>query len=347
MTRKILLSVLVIGALLVAVAGITMAVFSDNEASDDQFFTAGTVNIEVGEDVDPEDGLFDTTLDMPNMEAGDCEEQIIRVSNVGTLDVNLWNWIYTSGDIFSCDPNASCNMTVTKEFWAEQDPPDGTQEFIPSGGWEEYKLKACLPLCAGNDCQGDSGEMRMFFHAVQDSNLEGYECVKLEDKDAPDWIPDPTTPAHGNVCYKVDGSDLEVVLNGYSLTPLANFQLALDGGDTNDGEDAGCTTQDANLLSMSPDIYVAGYWNWGTYLEQPNCLPNNGGEGVWNYAGVYSGDAVTAGGTGSISYAGTLSGLPGGSYVVKANVKEVTGALPGTVWTGVLSGLDYLRFTIP
>ncbi len=34
------------------------------------------------------------------------------------------------------------------------------------------------------------------------------------------------------------------------------------------------------------------------------------------------------------------------SYVVKSNVKEITGTPPGTAWTSVLTGLDYLRFTI-
>jgi hypothetical protein len=95
---------------------------------------------------------------------------------------------------------------------------------------------------------------------------------------------------------------------------------------------------------MSSDLYEAGYWNWGTFLEGA-CDPSSGGEGVWNYAGVYGG--VVSDGVGAISYADTLSGLPSGDYVVKAHVKEIIGAIPGTSWPVVLSEVDYIRFTIP
>ena len=141
MTRKILLSVLLIAALLVAVAGITFAVFSDNEASDDQVFTAGTVNIQV--DNTAEGDLFNTTLDMPNMEPGDCSTQTVRVNNIGTLPVNLWNWIYPSGNIFSCDPNADCNMKVTKTFLTQSHTDD--EEFIAPGGWAVSYTHLTLP----------------------------------------------------------------------------------------------------------------------------------------------------------------------------------------------------------
>jgi hypothetical protein len=304
-------------------------------------------------DVDGYDELFPTTLDMDTMEAGDCKTQVVRVNNKGTLPVHLWNWIYTWGDIFNCDPNPNCNMYVKKTLVAESnlDLDDEIDEKIVPTGWEDYELEACLPLCAGNNCQDKTGQMRIFFHAVQQSHLDGYECVKLEDKDAPDWIPDPTTLPHGNVCYKVvpdtdsDGiEDLHIVVNAYGLTADADFQLALDGGDMNDSQDGACTTQDDALAGMVPgDLYSSGYWNWGTFLEA-TCNATNGGEGVWNYAGVYGG--VSSDGSGAISYGATLTGLPQGSYVVKQNVKEVTGALPGTNWTSVLSGLDYLQFTI-
>lgn len=347
MLRKILLSMVVIAAVVALAGGVTFALFSDNVASDDQTFTAGTVDIQV----DGEDNYFDTELDMPNMEPGDCSTQEIEVTNEGSLGVYLWNWIYTWGDIFSCDPNPDCCMYIEKELIADSDSI-ADPEHIQPGGSETYKLTACLPLCAGNGCQGKSGTMRMFFHAVQDSNLDGYQCVKLEDKAAPNWVPDPTTPAHGNLCYKPintgtnDQTDaLHVVVNAYGLTANACFQLDLTGGDTNDPYDPGCQPQDNWLAGISSDPYVAGYWNWGTYLEA-TCMPNKGGEGVWNYAGVYEANKVCADGSGAISYEGTLTALPAGSYHLKAHVKQITNPWPGTAWSTVLSEVDYLIFTI-
>jgi hypothetical protein len=384
MTRKILFSLLVIGAVVAAFGAITYAIFSDNIASDVQEFAAGTVNIEIYANEAWYEELFDTTLDMDNMEPGDCSEQLVVVHNKGSLPVDLWNWIYTwhvpSGppdppNIFNCDPNPACNMKVWKEFVSD-DFDQNDEKLYPDcdlmppaernpgvnclvgGEHETWRLKACLPLCAGNSCQGGTGQMRIFFHAVQQSNLDGYECVKLEDKGPPDWIPDPTTLPHGNVCYKAidTGTNgltdaLHIIVNAYGLKGNADFQLALDGGDTNDPHDAGCTGQDDDLASMcgSPrDLYTCGYWNWGASNLSDTCQASNGGEGVWNYAGVYGGvhSDGTGASDGTISYDATLSGLPARTYTVKANVKEITGAPPGTAWTSVLTGLDYLQFTI-
>lgn len=338
MTRRIVGSLLIITAVLAAFGAITFAVFSDNVGSDMQEFAAGTVDI----NVNAQQNNFSTDLDMDNMEAGDCSSDEFVVTNTGSLAVDLWNWTYTYGDIFSCDPNPECNMDVSMSLADDSDAlPNHLDE---NGGSETYDVEACLPLCAGNGCQATTGKVRFYFHAVQESNLEGYECVKLEDKGPPTWFPKPLTPPHGNLCYKVDGSDLEVVVNAYGLTNDTNFQLDLTGGDMNDQEDGACTTQDDNLAGMSSDPYVAGYWNWGTVLEG-SCNPSNGGEGVWNYAGVFGG--VSSDGTGAISYSATLSGLPADSYVVKAHVKEIIGTPPGTAWPVVLSEVDYIRFTIP
>lgn len=303
MSRKILLSVLLIAAVLVAVAGITFAVFSDNIPSDEQVFAAGTVDI----NVDEQDDMFDTTLDMFNMEAGECSEQYVTVNNTGSLDVDLWNWIYTwlpSGypapNIFACDPNAKCNMTVTKTFDSE-DPNDGV-EFITSGGWEKYKLEACLPLCAGNNCQGAYGKMRMFFHAVQASELEGFDCVKLMYKEGPDWIPDPSKPAHGNKCYEetsIDGN-VDFVVNGYDLSPNMPLQIMLNGP-------GGCTTEDSIIAG---DFDLNGTVDAGKYDAY--------------YRGFWTGSAMssTCSGTGEGVYAIAW----GGSYHLSGDPAAVTDA---------------------
>jgi predicted ribosomally synthesized peptide with SipW-like signal peptide len=343
-----MLSLLVIAAVVAVVAGITYAVFTDNVASDDQWFDAGTVDIVVNED---EDDHFETTVHMTNMEAGDCATpQPISIHNAGTLPVYYTTWIYPHGDIFGCDPNPACSMQV---WYDGPSGGSGSTFALDPSEVENLQLNACLPLCAGNNCQGKTGYFRMFIHAWQQSHLEDYTCIKMEDKsEATDWMPDQLSAPHGNICFKVvpdqdsDGQeDLHVIVNAYGLTADACFQLDLTGGDTNDPYDAGCQTQDDNLAGMSSDLYEAGYWNWGTNLES-TCAASNGGEGVWNYAGVYEADKVCADDTGAISYEGYLTGLPVGSYHLKAHVKEISNPWPGDDWTEVLAEMDYLVFDI-
>jgi len=345
MTRKIFLSLLVIAAVVAAIGLVTFAIFSDNIASDQQDFAAGSVDIQVN----GEEANFETTLDMPNMEPGDCEEQTLHVFSNSTLPIFLQNWIYTKGDIFACDPNPDCNMKVWKEY--QGDDGDGIQESLVPGETEDWLLKACLPLCAGNSCQLKSGFFNLFFHAYQQSNMEGFECVKLEDKDKTFWMPNPLTPPHGTLCYKVvdDGpdtdtcQDLRIVVNAYGLSGGQNFQLDVTGGDTNDAWNPGCQPLDDLLKGMSTDLFVSGYWNWGSTLEA-TCVAGNGGEGVFNYAGVYGG--VQSDASGNLSYDATFGGWPVGSYQLKSHVKEIGGAPPGTSWTEVLAEMDYLKFDI-
>jgi predicted ribosomally synthesized peptide with SipW-like signal peptide len=281
----------VIGALVAAVGAFTYAIFSDNVHSDEQTFAAGTVDI----NVNGEDFEFETTLDMENMEPGDCSVQTVRVNSNGTLPTDLWNWIYTWGDIFNCDPNPACNMQVTKSLILDNTPPE--EKLVGPGDFEDYELKACLPLCAGNLCQAKTGSFRIFFHAVQQSNLEeGWNCVKLLHKEGPDWLPDPYwtpnasgIPAHGNKCYQNSvgaGPDVDFVVNGYNMTANMPLQLMLNGP-------GGCTTEDKIIAGDFDldgtvdagfyDAYYRGFWT-GTAMSD-TC--SGTGEGV--YAIAYGG----------------------------------------------------------
>jgi predicted ribosomally synthesized peptide with SipW-like signal peptide len=344
-----------------AVVGGSFAIFSDNVASDDQEFTAGTVDITV----DNQDEFFTTDLDMPNMEAGDCSHQTVRVSNVGTLPINLWNWIYTWGDVFSCDPNPDCNMYVSKKLVKESADPSDGEEYIIPGGWEDYELEACLPLCAGNLCQSESGTMRMFFHAVQASNLDGWDCVKLLHKEAPYWIPDPNwtpnasgIPAHGNKCYEASvgaGPYVDFVVNGYNMTANMPLQLMLNGPGGCTAADmiiAGDFDLDGTVDSGYYDAYYRGFWT-GTAMSM-TC--DGTGEGVYAIAqggglGGATPDlaAITdAAGNFSGQWTATLDACASqtGSYILQTKFLVKQDAAP---WLEELDELDYqyIEFVCP
>ncbi len=370
MKRKILLSLLVIAAVVAAVGLVTFAIFSDNIASDEQFFTAGTVDIEV----DEYDEFFNTTLDMPNMEPGDCSEQEVVIHNKGTLPVDLWNWIYPSGEIFNCDPNPDCNMGVWKEFVT--DDYDLVQEklypdpVVAGGEHETWRLHACLPLCAGNNCQGDSGSVRIYFHAVQQSNLEvGWNCVKLLHKEAPDWLPDPNWnpegigPGHGNKCYEDDvstGPNVDFVVNGYNLHANQPLQIMLNGPGGCSVEDsiiAGDFNFDGQVDSGNYDQYYRGFWT-GTAMSN-QC--SGTGEGVYaiaqggNPAGPdYDAGAVTdAAGNFSGQWTAVLDACtshPGETYTLQTKFLVKQDLYPaGGIYPEELDELDYqyITFTCP
>lgn len=296
MRKRIVLGGLVVVALFAMVAIGTYAIFSDNVHSDIQTFGAGTVDIQV----DGQDEYFDTELDMEIMEPGDCMTQTVRVTNVGTLDVDLWNWIYTWGpdparpttvNIFGCDPNPNCNMYVKKTNVFDNTSPE--EKLYAGGDYEDWELEACLPLCAGNLCQGGTGQMRMFFHAVQQSHLEGWDCVKLLHKEGPDWIPDPYwdpdtdgKPAHGNKCYQGElgaGPNVDFVVNGYEMTANMPLQLMLNGP-------GGCSTADKIIAGDFDlngtvdtgyyDAFYRGFWTGGAMSN----VCSDTGEGVYAIA---------------------------------------------------------------
>jgi predicted ribosomally synthesized peptide with SipW-like signal peptide len=272
--KRILFGVIAIVALVAIVAGATYAVFTHNVQSDVQTFASGTVDIQVN----GEDYIFDTTLDMDTMEAGDWSSQPITITNVGTLPVK-WelyvDWGYDLNDIFHCDGANSMNVKASQY----------TGGPLAQHGQDTVTLTAQLPLAAGNSCQGKTGQIRVSVHAVQDSNLAGFTCIKLVYKDgASSWLPyqhgDPGQPyyaaQHGNLCYKPTGTpgELRLVMNAYGLTANANYQLTLNGP-------GGCVSEDNNFAGMSTDLFVAGYWDWvGPNLRSGPCT--SGWEGVYN-----------------------------------------------------------------
>ena len=343
--RTIFSSVLLIGVMTAALAGGTFAIFTDTESTHVRF-QAGRINITLGGEVHTETYLNPNGFD--DWKPGDYETFDLSITNTAN---KAWIQVYiyetppwTQGRANFWDVAQHGVNWAGGEAWNEWVLDTG--ETLDLGLWVDF------PQSVGNDYQGAQGDLLILVVAKQWRNKfdQGYSCIALEDKgtQAP-WLPDLSNDLEGIICFKPTGvaGELEVDLNAYGLKPDAYYQLDFTGGDMNNAIDPACTTQDDNLAGMAnpADLYTSGYWNWGTFLEAA-CNAGNGGEGVWNYAGVYGG--VQANATGSISYGAVLTGLPSASYAgIGAHVKEVTGTLPGTAWTVILSEMDYLSFIIP
>jgi predicted ribosomally synthesized peptide with SipW-like signal peptide len=336
--KRLLLTILIALIAVSAIVGGTLAVFTDTEGTRIEF-TAGTIAIDV-----TGDGWVSGVLnpgEYDDWKPGDNGEWPIKITNVGNNEAWIQIWVYESPPW-----TAGAPAFWDAAEWNIDHPDDWNQWVLEPGEYLDLTLMVELPQDTGNEFQGAEGDLTILVLATQERNKfdEGYSCVALENKDTTSWVPIVTDDLEGVLCYKVEGGELLVDLNAYGLTPDAYYQLDLTGGDTNNTIDPGCQTQDDNLAGISGDPYTSGYWNWGSVLEG-TCVSDHGGEGVYNYAGV--GGDVQADATGAISFGGSLP-LPAGTYAgVGAHVKEITGTPPGTAWTGVLSEMDYLSFSIP
>jgi len=82
--RKVLASVFIISMLAFSLGYGTMSLFSDTETSSGNTFTAGTLNLKVG-DNDPTTWNFAIS----NLKPGDSGSESVTVTNTGTLDGKL------------------------------------------------------------------------------------------------------------------------------------------------------------------------------------------------------------------------------------------------------------------
>jgi hypothetical protein len=313
--------------------------------------------------VDTRDDYFETTFHEAQFgmgtgwAPGDQTNQQITIANTGSLDVIYtvyMDYQYNPGDIWRCDPNGN-NLHVSAT------PETGV---IAAGGTQQVMLNAEMPLAAGNDCQGKTGNLRVTVHAVQARNIgTEFKCVKLVYKDqASKWLPygdgDPLSGnwkgQHGNVCYKVDANNhLRLIVNAYSLTHKAYNQQALNG-------QGGCAVPESIVFAgMTNNLYHSG-WSNGSTTALANSCSNTWDEGVYNFNGTDG--ELKADNNGNFSADLTLDGaagtwnaaLPTNTYNnVKFIVKEIQGAnLPshanhGNNWPPMLMEIRALNFQIP
>ncbi len=105
--KKILISLSVIAAVAAIAVGGTIAYFSDTETSSGNTFTAGTLDLTLGES-----GGAPITL--TNMKPGDSGSGIITVSNVGSL----------AGKLYATSKYVAADGTQPAEFPANMTPDE-------------------------------------------------------------------------------------------------------------------------------------------------------------------------------------------------------------------------------
>jgi len=117
--KKILLSLIIIGAVGAVVAGVTTAYFSDTETAVGNTITAGTIDIEINGE-----NPWTTAMSIGDLKPGETDYMNLGIENVGMNPVNiskkLFNIVGTGGAI------AFCGVSSEPEFVAEGGMPDSS-----------------------------------------------------------------------------------------------------------------------------------------------------------------------------------------------------------------------------
>jgi len=165
MTRSMLLSVTMIGAVLaVFAAASTFAAFTSSD-SDSGSVTAGTVNITVEGTGAP--GLVFTTgsagCDLALAPGDICGPDTVTVTNNGPLAVTLGtpSADYTGG-LSSCNPGPSSALSSTIDNLSYT--PGVT--VVAASGTQTFDITAELDAAADNACQGLSGTVTVTVEAT-------------------------------------------------------------------------------------------------------------------------------------------------------------------------------------
>jgi predicted ribosomally synthesized peptide with SipW-like signal peptide len=157
--RRILFSLIAL-AVVIGIAGAgTFAYFSDTEQSTANTFTAGTLQISLGET--SWQGTFD------NLKPGDVVAFVIPIESKGTLPLN-----YTIKPTLSGDLAGGSNPCVVSKVLV-----DGVEKTAPytdslsaAGGadaTDQITIQVTMPAAAGNEYQGKTGSLSVEIDAAQ------------------------------------------------------------------------------------------------------------------------------------------------------------------------------------
>ncbi len=184
MKKKAVVSLLVIGLAVLAIAGGTLAWFTWQVDVDDNVFTAGTLKIEAGES-------WVEGFEVENWNPGDCEDKEVWVKVTGSKGVYLRfkindGWWQLNDDEEWVEWNLGMLVNPVSyglnDAWVKKS--DGWYYY--TGGRVEPESdeinaisKVCLLGSAGNDFQGKQYRIGFEFEAIQTTHEAVFEAWKV------------------------------------------------------------------------------------------------------------------------------------------------------------------------
>jgi spore coat-associated protein N len=151
------------------IGGGTFALFTDSATNSSNTFTAGELDINVGNEV-----AFTGTIG--NLAPGDTGSQTFEVTNDGTLELR-YDVAQTlengAGTLVLGRPLEDLSLVIERSndglTWSAVSPGD-TNIVMAPGDKHYYKVTYTLPLAANNDYQEGSSDFQLTFNAEQTRN---------------------------------------------------------------------------------------------------------------------------------------------------------------------------------
>lgn len=292
--NKIILSLVVIGAVSAIAVGGTVAYFSDTETSTGNTFSAGTIDIAV---TSPANWQYAIT----DMKPGYVDYSNFIVKNTGDNPVNIWKKVsnvVTGGGAHpeseeAADPSDTINNIDTvitydlsvevkdlggNVYWsqtlynnemtiAQINALGGNGTFLgmlPVGYTMEVTESYHMLTTAGNEYQGDN---MTFDITLTGEQLTG--TLVLEDKDTTNWQILSANAQIATLTYAVKGDTFDYTLTGVS--PIISGNVALVAGyDSNTNPDtligygttdaSGNITMNNDSVELGKDLIGAKIW---------------------------------------------------------------------------------------
>lgn len=190
--KRILLSLLAIGAVAAVIGGATLAYFNDTAVSEDNTFTAGTLDFVIKDPTANNSRVFNVT----SMKPGQTVTGYIMVANDGSMDMKWKAWLSGSGLLgevlkVKVTLNPTGGPTVPTGYTNAGPPNHLITDFIPLSSlgdgnsilvWQSpaeafayhwaavYKLEVKMDETANNTYQGASYTGDLNFFATQHEN---------------------------------------------------------------------------------------------------------------------------------------------------------------------------------
>jgi|GEM_PF-796317 len=150
--RLMFLSIVSVVLVATLIGGATFALFTANTSNANNTFTAGTVKISNA-------NKTTWSANFDNMAPGDTVTKTITITNTGSLELEFAGRIESrTGDLFQGANKAT--VALTNGY--------GT---LASGAEQDVTVSVTLPLAAGEEYEGDTGNLTLVFYAWQTKNL--------------------------------------------------------------------------------------------------------------------------------------------------------------------------------
>lgn len=258
--------------LVLLVAGVTFAQYTDEGQVGGNFDTTGGFNVTFnGDEANPM--VYALPFDITHLDPGDVATATLRIANTGTMDAHVYldTTEATGGaDLLAALRGSVLANQLVVDTGALTELGTITQDWlIPAGGHLDVDLKVELPASAGNEVLNQTVSVIYTFRAEQEDPSPSTTPIGVVDSTVVNarTLSDPWqqfgSRASAEATYGMTFTDTEMPLSlamdplGYGVTPLATLPAGAERWHVElNGSEAAL-----GLTLRSPD--------WGVYTWEP------------------------------------------------------------------------------